>query len=243
VPLPEPPTARCAAPAAGPAPSAAGNSATGADAGATRADTGDRPARAALPRLAARAAGAVRAWPVLRQLRGEGGDRWGLADAATSAATRSLRPRTETADAVVGSTCPYCAVGCAQRIFVRDGAVIAVEGDPASPISRGRLCPKGAATKELVTHPQRLDRVRYRRPHGTEWEDLPLEEAMDMIADRALDARARGWQETAESGARLARTMGLGSLGGACLDNEENYLAKKLFTALGVVRVENQARL
>jgi formate dehydrogenase major subunit len=128
-------------------------------------------------------------------------------------------------------------------VYVRDERVIQIEGDPDSPISRGRLCPKGSASLQLVTGPQREQKVRYRAPYAAEWTDLDLDTAMHMVADRVLDARRRGWQETDEQGNRLARTMGVASLGGATLDNEENYLIKKLFTALGAIQIENQARI
>ena len=144
---------------------------------------------------------------------------------------------------MVGSICPYCAVGCGQRVYVKDEQVIQIEGDPASPISRGRLCPKGSASKQLVTSPTRVTKVRYRRPHGTEWEDLELGTAMEMIADRVVAARAETWQDTDAQGRILHRTLGIASLGGATLDNEENYLIKKLFMALGAIQVENQARI
>jgi formate dehydrogenase major subunit len=179
-------------------------------------------------------------FPLLRQLRE---DRLGLAQAARSKRSDELRPRTEQADRVVKSVCPYCAVGCGQQVYVRDEQVIQIEGDPDSPISRGRLCPKGSASLQLVTGPQRQDKVRYRAPYATEWTDLDLDTAMDMVVDRVLDARERGWQEHDEHGNRLRRTMGLASLGGATLDNEENYLIKKLFTALGAIQIENQARI
>ena len=177
----------------------------------------------------------VASWPVLRQLAGE--DRLGLGEAAQSATSAALEARTETADRVVPSVCPYCAVGCGQRIYVKDEQVIQVEGDPDSPVSRGRLCPKGSATKQLVTGPAREYRVKYRRPHDTAWEELPLDRAMDMIADRVIATRAATWD------AANRRTLGMASLGGATLDNEENYLMKKLYTALGAVQVENQARI
>ncbi|CAM02835.1 molybdopterin oxidoreductase Fe4s4 region [Saccharopolyspora erythraea NRRL 2338] len=180
-------------------------------------------------------------WPVIRQLTGS--DPLGRGSAARSRRTDALRSRTEDADGVVRSVCPYCAVGCGQRVFVRDGEVTQIEGDPDSPISRGRLCPKGSASRELVTSPSRQTRVRYRRPHGTEWEDLDLDTAMDMIADRVLATRDQTWQDTDGNGRRLRRTMGIASLGGATLDNEENYLMKKLYTALGALQVENQARI
>ena len=181
-----------------------------------------------------------RVWPVVRQLRGS--DRSGRADAVRSAATDRLRPRTATADAVVKSVCPYCAVGCGQDVYVQDGRVTQIEGDPDSPISRGRLCPKGSATLQLTTGDAREYSVKYRRPHGTEWEDLPLDTAMDMIADRVLESRRRGWQWSVD-GKRTRRTLGFAHLGGATLDNEENYLIKKLYTALGAIQIENQARI
>ena len=166
-----------------------------------------------------------------------------LGEAARSARSEALRPRTESADHVARSVCPFCAVGCGQQVFVKDGRVIQIEGDPESPVSRGRLCPKGSASKQLVTGPQRELKVKYRRPYGTQWEELSLDRAMEMIADRVLETRARTWQERDGSGHVLNRTMGIASLGGATLDNEENYLIKKLLTALGVVQVENQARI
>ncbi len=141
------------------------------------------------------------------------------------------------------SICPYCAVGCGQKVFVKDGQVTQIEGDPDSPISRGRLCPKGSASKQLVTSPSRVTKVLYRRPYGTEWEELELGTAMDMIADRVLATRAQTWQQQDENGLTLRRTLGIASLGGATLDNEENYLMKKLYTALGAVQIENQARI
>jgi formate dehydrogenase major subunit len=178
-------------------------------------------------------------WPVLRQL---GGDRLALGRAAQSRTTAELRSRTERAERVVQSICPYCAVGCGQLVYVENGEVSQIEGDPASPISRGRLCPKGAATKSLVTGPLREYRVKYRPPFGTRWEQLSLDAALDRIADRVIETRKATWQET-EGGVAVRRTLGIGSLGGATLDIEENYLIKKLFTALGIVSVENQARI
>jgi formate dehydrogenase major subunit len=180
-------------------------------------------------------------WPLVRQLRD--GDLLGRGAAARSPRSAALRPRTEAADRVVQTVCPYCAVGCGQRVYVRDGQVSHIEGDHDSPISKGKLCPKGAASTSLVTSPTRQTRVRYRAPHATEWTDLDLDEAMDMIADRVLAARAQGWQDTDDRGRALRRTMGFAHLGGATLDNEENYLLKKLYTALGAVQVENQARI
>lgn len=183
----------------------------------------------------------IEGWPVYRQL--TGADRLGRAAAAKSSGSERLRTRTEDADSMVRSICPYCAVGCGQRVFVKDGAVTQIEGDPDSPISRGRLCPKGAASKQLVTSPSRVDRVLYRRPYARDWESLPLDEAMEMITDRVIATRRETWQDTDEHGVRLSRTEGFASLGGATLDNEENYLMKKLYTALGSIQIENQARI
>ncbi len=179
-------------------------------------------------------------WPLVRQLRGS--DHWGRGSAAMSARSESLTPRTTEADRVVSSVCPYCAVGCAQKVFVKDEKVTQIEGDPASPISRGRLCPKGSATRQLVTSPSRVTTVRYRRPHATSWEDLDLDTAMDMIADRVIKTRKEFWEWEAD-GKRTRRTLGIASLGGATLDNEENYLMKKLYTAMGAIQIENQARI
>lgn len=185
-------------------------------------------------------------WPIVRQLTGP--DPLARGTAAQSPRSKALEPRTATADRMVGSVCPYCAVGCAQRVYVKTqtdgtGQVVQIEGNPASPISRGRLCPKGSASLGLVTGPQRETKVKYRAPYATEWTELDLHEAMEMVADRVLDGRERGWQEHDPNGARVRRTMGLASLGGAALDNEENYLIKKLFTALGAIQIENQARI
>jgi formate dehydrogenase major subunit len=179
-------------------------------------------------------------WPVLRQLRGT--DRLGRGRAAQSKRSAELKGRIADADRVVGSVCPYCAVGCGQRVYVKDEKVIQIEGDPASPISRGRLCPKGSASKQLVTSSLRETKVRYRRAYGTEWEDLDLDTAMEMIAQRVLKTREQFWQWD-NDGRRVRRTMGIASLGGATLDNEENYLMKKLYTAMGAIQIENQARI
>jgi formate dehydrogenase major subunit len=156
----------------------------------------------------------IGAWSLLRQLSGR--DRLGRGEAARSERSRTLAPRTAEADRVVDSVCPYCAVGCAQRVFVKDEKVTQIEGNPASPISRGRLCPKGSASLQLVT--------------------------MDMIADRVIRTRKQFWEWEAE-GKRTRRTLGIASLGGATLDNEENYLMKKLYTAMGAIQIENQARI
>jgi formate dehydrogenase major subunit len=193
----------------------------------------------------------IRSWPVYRQLTGP--DPGGRGAAARSAHTDALRSRVATADKVVRSICPYCAVGCGQRVYVKDDAVTQIEGDPDSPISRGRLCPKGAASLQLTTGSARRYDVLYRRPYGTDWERLDLDTAMDMIADRVITARRDRWEWNApggsaedagdEAGPRTRRTLGFASLGGATLDNEENYLIKKLFTALGAIQIENQARI
>ena len=179
-------------------------------------------------------------WPVVRQAGGQ--DPLGRGVAARSGRTDGLASRLQTADKVVKSICPFCAVGCGQNVYVKDGNIVQIEGDPDSPVSRGRLCPKGSASKQLVTGSYREHKVRYRRPGGTEWEDLELDTAMDMIADRVIRTRRETWQEQ-EDGKRTARTMGIASLGGATLDNEENYLMKKLYTALGAIQIENQARI
>jgi len=192
----------------------------------------------------------IGSWPVYRQLTGT--DRLGLGAAVKSGQSRQAR--TSAADAVVKSVCPYCAVGCGQNVYVSDSRggsggtdpprkkVVQIEGDPDSPVSRGRLCPKGSASLQLTTGGSRQYKVKYRRPFGTDWEDLDLDTAMDMIADRVLDARRHGWQWEVD-GHRTRRTLGFASLGGATLDNEENYLIKKLFTALGAIQIENQARI
>jgi formate dehydrogenase major subunit len=180
-------------------------------------------------------------WPVLRQLTGR--DPLGRGPAVKSQQSESISARTATADRVARSVCPYCAVGCGQRVFVKDEKVVQIEGDPDSPVSRGRLCPKGSASKNLVTSPLRQTKVRYRRPYGTEWEDLDLATAMEMIADRVVKARNDTWQDIDDDGRKVRRTLGIASLGGATLDNEENYLIKKLFTAMGAIQIENQARI
>jgi formate dehydrogenase major subunit len=178
--------------------------------------------------------------PFLRQLRG---DPYGLGRSAQSSRSEHLTARTRTADKVVQSICPYCAVGCGQKVYVKDEKVIHIEGDPDSPISRGRLCPKGSASEKLVNSPMRETQVKYRRPGGTDWEYISLERASDMIADRMIKARAETWEEQTEDGEPLKRTLGIHFLGGATLDSEENYLIKKFFTAAGALSIENQARI
>ena len=178
--------------------------------------------------------------PFVRQL---DGDPLGLGRSAQSARSKRLQPRTETADRVVQSIWPFCAVGCGQKVYVKDDKVIQIEGDPDSPISRGRLCPKRSASEALVNSPMRETRVRYRRPGGTEWEYLSLERASEMIAERLLRTREETWEEETADGKPLKRTLGIHFLGGATLDSEENYLIKKLFAALGALSIENQARI
>lgn len=179
-------------------------------------------------------------WPLLRQAAER--DPLALGAAAQSDRTREWKGRIADAEPV-RSVCPYCAVGCGQLVYVKDGEVTQVEGDPASPISRGRLCPKGAATRTLLQNPMREYKVKYRRPYGTAWEELSLDAAMEMIAERVLRTRRETWEQRDAQGNVLNRCYGIASLGGATLDNEENYLMKKLYTALGVVQVENQARI
>jgi formate dehydrogenase major subunit len=180
-------------------------------------------------------------WPLVRQIKER--DPKGLGQTAFSKRTIELLPRTRTADQVIRSVCPYCAVGCGQNVYVKDGKITDIEGDPDSPISRGRLCPKGAATFQLVTGSHRVHSVLHRKPYGTDWEVIPLEQAMDMVAERVKQARDETWEDVNTDGAPLRRTLGIAHLGGATLDNEENYLIKKLFTSLGMVQIENQARI
>jgi formate dehydrogenase major subunit len=178
---------------------------------------------------------------LLKQL--TSGDRLALGKAAKSRHSEELQARTATADRVVQSVCPYCAVGCAQKVYVKDERVIQIEGDPDSPVSRGRLCPKGSASEQLVNSPTREHKIKYRAPYATEWTELGLEEATDMIAGRVIKSRAEHWEDKDENGLPLNRTRGIAFLGGATLDSEENYLIKKLFTALGAIQIENQARI
>ncbi len=167
---------------------------------------------------------------------------WGLGPSAAS--SRTLRAQARIGGLkVTESVCPFCAVGCGQVVYTRDGELIDIEGNPRSPINQGTLCPKGASSRQLVNQPGRLTKVKYRRPGATEWEELDLEQAMDMITERLISAREDGWQEIDHHGWRVDRTLAFAHLGGATLDNEENYLIKKLFTAMGAVQIENQARI
>jgi formate dehydrogenase major subunit len=184
--------------------------------------------------------------PAFRRLRelpliGRAAD-WGLGSRAVSRKTKHAGARIAGLK-VTESVCPYCAVGCGQLVYTRDGELVDIEGNPRSPINQGTLCPKGSASRQLIQQPGRLDRVLYRRPHGTEWEELDLGTAMDMIADRMIAARENHWQSRDEHGRRVDRTLGFAHLGGATLDNEENYLLKKLYTAMGAIQIENQARI
>jgi len=167
---------------------------------------------------------------------------WGLGSRAASSTTKQAGSRIAGLKATE-SVCPYCAVGCGQLVYTRDGELVDIEGNPRSPINQGTLCPKGSASRQLIQQPGRLTQVLYRRPHGTEWEELELETAMDMIAERVIAARENHWQARDERGYKVDRTLGLAHLGGATLDNEENYLLKKLYTAIGAVQIENQARI
>lgn len=167
----------------------------------------------------------------------------GMGDSAMSGRSRALAPRTRGLTPTV-SVCPYCAVGCSQLVYHRDGKILDVEGNPDSPINAGTLCPKGAATLGLMNSPQRIDRVLHRAPHAREWRTVPLDWAMDRIAHLTRQVRDESFVGEAPDGTRLNHTMALGSMGGATLDNEENYLIKKLFSAgLGMVFIENQARV
>ena len=141
------------------------------------------------------------------------------------------------------SVCPYCAVGCSTLVYHRDGRIMDIEGNPDSPINAGTLCPKGSATFGLHVSPYRWTKVKYRRPYSDRWEDLPLEKAMDMIADRLKKARDETWEDKDERGKKLNRSMAVASIGGATIDNEENYLITKLFHSMGLVRITNQARI
>jgi formate dehydrogenase major subunit len=179
---------------------------------------------------------AVKRWPVAQQLTGAS-----TGESAISERTRKIRSRLQDTK-TVHSVCPYCAVGCSTLIRVKDGQIVDIEGDPESPINEGTLCPKGADTFQYSVNPKRLTRCLYRRPYGTAWEEVDLEWAMDRIAERFKDTRDRTWLESC-NGQPARHTTGIGFLGGAALDNEENYLIKKFCVGTGVVFVENQARI
>jgi formate dehydrogenase major subunit len=178
-------------------------------------------------------------WPLLRQIR-EGKDGTGLE--SMSDKTRAIHARTDDAN-VARSICPYCGVGCGQLIYHKEGKLISIEGDPESPISQGNLCPKGAASYQLLTHSQRQTKIKYRAPRAKQWTEISMDRAMDMVADRVWESRKRTFVSQ-ENGATINHTTAICHLGGATLDNEENYLIKKLFTGgLGMVCVSNQARI
>ena len=181
----------------------------------------------------------LRRWPVIAQLLDR---KDGTGAESMTERTRALAPRTEGAT-VVRSVCPFCAVGCGQLVFHRDGRLVAIEGDPESPISAGHLCPKGAASFELLTHSAREMKMKYRAPFASEWSELDPDTALDMIADRVWTTRERGF-EAERDGRPLMQCANIAHLGGATLDNEENYLIKKLFAGgLGMVAISNQARI
>jgi formate dehydrogenase major subunit len=191
-------------------------------------------------RLRDRAAGFLADWSLPRQLAGENV----MAEAAKSTQSRTLRPRLERADRIGTSICPYCAVGCAQLVYAKDGKPIHIEGDPRSPVNQGTLCPKGAGTLGMLLSEQRINHVLYRAPHAEQWERKPLDWAMERIAQLVKQTRDETFVEKLPDGTVVNHTLGIGSLGGATLDNEENYLIKKLFAGgLGLVNIENQARI
>ena len=181
-----------------------------------------------------------RDWAIPKQLAGENAKR----TAAQSEHSRELRPRVEEADRVGTSICPYCAVGCAQLIYAKGNDVIHIEGDPRSPINQGTLCPKGAATVGWMLNPNRLTQVKYRAPYSDHWEERPLDWAMDRIAELVKRTREETFVRELPNGTAVNHTLALAELGGATLDNEENYLIKKLCAGgLGMVWIENQARV
>ena len=187
-----------------------------------------------------RASRFLKDWSLPRQLAGESV----MSTAARSTASERLRPRLEQADRVGTSICPFCAVGCAQLVYAKDGRPIHIEGDPRSPVNQGTLCPKGAGTLGVLLSPQRINKVLHRAPYATEWEERPLEWAMERVAQLTRRTRDETFVERLPDGRVVNHTIGLGSLGGATLDNEENYLIKKLFGGgLGMVSIENQARV
>jgi formate dehydrogenase major subunit len=187
-----------------------------------------------------RAKGFLREWGLPRQLAGQSV----MSEAARSTTSRNLRPRLEEADRIGTSICPFCAVGCAQLIYAKNGKPIHVEGDPRSPINQGTLCPKGAGTLGMLLSPRRINEVLYRAPRSHTWQTKPLDWAMERIAQLTKQSRDETFAETLPDGRVVNHTMGIGSLGGATMDNEENYLVKKLFGGgLGMVNIENQARI
>jgi len=183
--------------------------------------------------------GLLSKWPLVRQIR-ERKDGTGVE--AMSEKTRAMHARTDGAK-VARSICPYCGVGCGQLIYHDGKNIISIEGDPESPISQGNLCPKGAASYQLLTHSRRETKVKYRAPRAKVWSEIPLDQAMNMVADRVWESRKRTFIHE-QDGSTINHTTAICHLGGATLDNEENYLIKKLFTGgLGMVCVSNQARI
>jgi formate dehydrogenase major subunit len=190
--------------------------------------------------LGERLKSALQDWAVPRQLRGQNS----FGSAAESEGSRRLRPRLEQADRVGTSICPYCAVGCAQRVYARGNQVIHIEGDRSSPINEGTLCPKGAATLSWMQNPNRLTTVKYRAPYSDHWEERPLDWAMERIAQLVKQTRDETFVRQLPDGTTVNHTLAMAELGGATLDNEENYLIKKLLCGgLGMVWIENQARI
>ena len=189
---------------------------------------------------ASRGARFLKDWALPRQLAGESV----MSSAARSTTSERLRPRLEQADKIGTSICPFCAVGCSQLVYAKNGKPIHIEGDPRSPVNQGTLCPKGASTLGVLLSPQRINTVLYRAPHATAWEERPLDWAMERVALLTKKARDETFVERLPDGKLVNHTLGIGSMGGATIDNEENYLIKKLFAGgLGMVTIENQARI
>ena len=179
-------------------------------------------------------------WTLPRQIAGQ--DTFSTASKSTT--SKELRPRLEQADTVGTSVCPFCAVGCSQLIYVKDKKPIHIEGDPRSPVNKGTLCPKGGGTLGMLLSPKRVSQVLYRAPYSDHWEPRPLDWAMERIAQLTRETRDETFVETLPDGTTINQTMGVAHLGGATMDNEENYLIKKLFGGgLGLVSIENQARI
>ncbi|MEA2573049.1 MAG: formate dehydrogenase major subunit [Chloroflexia bacterium] len=169
---------------------------------------------------------------------------WRLGNSPQPYSAMSIARHSRIRDAVsVNGVCPYCAVGCAQRIYVKAGQVVDIEGDERSPINEGTLCPKGSNTFQLTVNPHRQQQALYRAPYSDKWETVPLDWAMQRIAQRVVETREATFVERDADGNLLNHTLGMAHLGGATLDNEENYLIKKLFSNLGIVAIENQARI
>lgn len=187
-----------------------------------------------------RASDFLKDWTIPRQIAGQDI----FSEGSKSTLSKTWRPRLEEADAVGTSVCPYCAVGCSQLIYAKDRKPIHIEGDPRSPINQGTLCPKGGGTLGMLLSPQRISTVMHRAPYATEWEEKPLNWAMERIAHLTKEARDDTFVGELPDGRVVNHTLGVGCLGGATMDNEENYLIKKLFGGgLGMSNIENQARI